>query len=39
MLSGDALILAMMQSHGLANLASSDSDFDRVPGIGRFAPV
>lgn len=37
-LSGDA-ILAVMQSHGLVNLASSDADFDRVSGIKRFAPV
>lgn len=39
LLSGDALILAVMQSHGLAALASSDADFDRVPGITRYAPV
>jgi len=38
-LSGDALILAVMQIHGLVNLASSDADFDRVSGIKRFAPV
>jgi predicted nucleic acid-binding protein len=37
LLSGDALILAVMQSHGLTNLASSDTDFDRVPGITRYA--
>jgi predicted nucleic acid-binding protein len=39
LLSGDALILAMMQSHGLTQLASHDDDFDRVPGITRFGPV
>jgi predicted nucleic acid-binding protein len=39
MLSGDALILAVMQSHSLVNLASSDADFDRVLGIKRFAPT
>jgi predicted nucleic acid-binding protein len=38
-LSGDALILAVMQSHSLVNLASSDADFDRVSGIRRIAPV
>lgn len=38
LLSGDALIVAMMQQHGLANLASHDSDFDRVPWITRYAP-
>lgn len=38
-LSGNALILAVMQSHGLVNLASSDADFDRVSGIRRIAPV
>ncbi len=39
LLSGDALILAMMQSHGLTQLASNDADFDRIPGITRFGPV
>jgi predicted nucleic acid-binding protein len=39
LLSGDALILAVMQSHGLTGLASSDVDFDRVPGITRYGPV
>jgi predicted nucleic acid-binding protein len=37
-LSGDALIVSVMQSHGLSHLASHDSDFDRVPGLIRFAP-
>ena len=39
LLSNDALVLAMMQESGLSQLASHDSDFDRVPGITRFAPV
>lgn len=39
LLSGDALLLAIMQKNGLTNLASNDADFDRVPGITRFAPV
>lgn len=39
LLTGDALIVAIMQSHGLTNLASNDSDFDRVPGLVRFAPA
>jgi predicted nucleic acid-binding protein len=39
LLSGDALILAVMQTHGLTNLASNDADFDRVPGITRFGPI
>ena len=39
LLSGDALLLAMMQKNGLSQLASNDSDFDRVPGITRFGPV
>ena len=38
LLSNDALLIAVMQSHGIANLASNDSDFDRVSGIVRFAP-
>ena len=39
LLSNDALTVAMMQHHGLVNLASGDADFDRVPGITRFAPA
>jgi len=39
LLSGDALIVALMQSNGLTQLASSDADFDRVPGLSRYAPV
>jgi predicted nucleic acid-binding protein len=38
-LSNDALILAVMSEHGLTHLASNDEDFDRVPGITRYAPV
>jgi predicted nucleic acid-binding protein len=39
LLTGDALVVAVMQAHGLNHLASNDSDFDRVPGILRYAPV
>ena len=39
LLSGDALIIALMQKHGLTRLASNDADFDRIPGITRYAPV
>lgn len=39
LLTGDALIVAVMQQLGLNNLASEDDDFDRVPGINRFAPI
>lgn len=39
LLSNDALIVAVMRNHGLTNLASSDSDFDRVPGLTRYAPA
>ena len=39
LLSGDALILAVMQSQQLTSLASNDADFDRVPGITRYAPL
>jgi predicted nucleic acid-binding protein len=38
LLSGDALIVAVMQRHGLSALASLDADFDRVTGITRYAP-
>jgi predicted nucleic acid-binding protein len=39
LLSDDALILALMRLHGIINLASADADFDRVPGLTRYAPV
>ncbi|MEX1095181.1 MAG: PIN domain-containing protein [Planctomycetales bacterium] len=39
LLSGDALIVAIMLDHGLTLLASNDADFDRVPGLMRYAPV
>jgi predicted nucleic acid-binding protein len=39
LLTGDALIVAVMQDNGLNALASLDADFDRVPGITRYAPV
>jgi predicted nucleic acid-binding protein len=39
LLTNDALIVALMQAHALTKLASSDKDFDRVPGITRYAPA
>lgn len=39
LLSNDALIVAVMQHHGLTHLASNDADFDRVPGLTRYAPA
>lgn len=39
LLTGDALVLAVMQTHGLTHLASNDDDFDRVPGLTRYAPA
>jgi predicted nucleic acid-binding protein len=39
LLHNDALIVAVMQANGLTNLASEDADFDRVPGITRYAPA
>jgi len=39
LLSNDALVVATMRDHGLTNLASNDADFDRVPGITRYAPA
>lgn len=38
LLTNDALTLALMQHYGLSNIASNDADFDRVPGITRYAP-
>jgi predicted nucleic acid-binding protein len=39
LLSNDALIVAIMQANGLSRIASEDNDFDRVPGLTRYAPV
>ncbi len=39
LLTNDAIIVALMQAHGLNKIASSDTDFDRVPGLTRYAPV
>jgi predicted nucleic acid-binding protein len=39
LLTGDALVVAVMQQHGWTRLASADADFDRVPGITRYGPV
>jgi predicted nucleic acid-binding protein len=39
LLINDALIVALMQRHGVTDLASHDTDFDRVPGIARYAPA
>ena len=39
LLSNDALIVAVMQANGLSKFASNDADFDRVPGLTRYAPT
>ena len=39
LLTGDALVVAVMQAQGLTHLASNDADFDRVPGLTRYAPA
>jgi predicted nucleic acid-binding protein len=39
LLSNDALIVAVMRANGLTHLASNDADFDRVPGLTRYAPA
>jgi len=38
LLTNDALVLSLMQHEGVSHLASHDTDFDRVPGITRYAP-
>jgi len=38
LLSNDAMIVAVMQAHGITQLASNDGDFDRVAGLVRFLP-
>jgi predicted nucleic acid-binding protein len=39
LLINDALVVAVMQQQGLTNLARLDADFDRVPGLTRYAPA
>jgi predicted nucleic acid-binding protein len=39
LLTGDALIVAVMHQYGLTELASADADFDRVAGLTRYAPA
>lgn len=39
LLSSDALVIVVMRDNGQTLLASHDSDFDRVPGITRYAPA
>jgi len=38
LLTNDALIVALMQRHGISHLATNDDDFDRVPGITVWKP-
>jgi predicted nucleic acid-binding protein len=39
LLTNDALIVATMQDQAITHLISHDADFDRVPGLTRYAPV
>jgi predicted nucleic acid-binding protein len=39
LLTNDALVVAVMERRRLTHLASNDADFDRVPGISRYAPA
>ncbi len=36
--AGDALIVAMIQRHGITHLATNDDDFDRVPDLSAWKP-
>jgi predicted nucleic acid-binding protein len=38
LLTNDAIIVALMQRHGITHLATNDDDFDRVPGITVWKP-
>lgn len=38
LLASDALILAVMQRHGITHLATNDDDFDSVPGLTVWKP-
>jgi predicted nucleic acid-binding protein len=39
LLTNDARVVAVMQANNLNKLASADTDFDRVPGLSRYAPA
>jgi predicted nucleic acid-binding protein len=39
LLTNDAIVVSVMGKQGLTLLTSHDADFDRVPGLTRFAPV
>ncbi len=39
LLTNDAAVVAILQSSGLTKIASNDPDFDRVPGVTRYAPL
>jgi predicted nucleic acid-binding protein len=39
LLINDGLVIAVMQASSLTKLASTDTDFDRLPGITRHAPA
>src|SRR5262249_1849315 len=39
LLTNDAILIAVMQSRGISNLASNDADFDRIAGVVRYSPV
>jgi predicted nucleic acid-binding protein len=39
LLTNDAITVATMQDQSLTHIASHDTDFDRVPGLSRYAPV
>lgn len=38
LLTNDALIVALMERHGITHLATNDDDFDRLPGITVWKP-
>ena len=39
LMTNDAITVAIMQDQNIVRLASHDDDFDRVPGITRYAPA
>jgi predicted nucleic acid-binding protein len=39
LLTNDALTVALMRANGLTKIATHDADFDRVPGLTRYAPA
>ena len=38
LLTGDAIVVALMQRHSLTHLVTNDDDFDAIPGLTVWKP-